>query len=212
MDQTHVLVVDNHDSFTYNLVQILEEHGGCHVDVAKNDAISIPETGRYAGFVFSPGPGLPSGAPVMAGLLRAHCRTKSFLGICLGHQAIGEAFGMKLVRLSPVRHGTKARIQTINPPDLLFAGMPPAFDGGVYHSWAVSAGPKVPGTEPELRVTALSDDGVIMALAHTRYDIRGVQFHPESFMSENGRLIVGNWIEHLTSERRPHLPGPDAPE
>jgi anthranilate synthase component II len=196
-----ILLVDNYDSFTFNVAQILEEHGGCSVAIRKNDDISCAQAALCDGFLFSPGPGIPSGAPVMAELLKAFHREKSFLGICLGHQAIAEAFGMRLVNLGTVRHGLRTMVRVIEPSDYLFAGMPLAFEAGVYHSWAVAAADD--GSEPPLRVTALSDDGVIMGLAHVRYDLRGVQFHPESYIAPACRVIIHNWLNHVM--QRAHL-------
>jgi anthranilate synthase component II len=197
-----VLLVDNYDSFTFNVAQILEEHGGCSVAIRKNDDISCAQAALYDGFLFSPGPGIPSGAPVMAELLNAFQREKCFLGICLGHQAIADAFGMRLVNLGAVRHGVRTTVRVIDPSDYLFAGMPLAFEAGVYHSWAVVTDDD--GSEPPLRVTALSDDGVIMALAHVRYDLRGVQFHPESYIAPACRMIIHNWLNHVIQRAQLH--------
>lgn len=134
----------------------------------------------------------------MAELLRVYHKKKSFLGICLGHQAIAETFGMKLIKLNTVRHGLRTIIKIIDSSDFLFEGVPSAFKAGLYHSWAVSAESKSPESDTDLRVTAISSDGIIMAVAHIRYDIRGVQFHPESYLSENGPKIIKNWISHLS--------------
>jgi anthranilate synthase component II len=198
---TRILIVDNYDSFTFNLVQILQEHGGCNFDVMKNDAVNITYAALYDGFLFSPGPGIPDEAPLMAELLREYHNKKSFLGICLGHQAIAETFGMKLVKLDTVRHGLKTTIRIIDPVDYIFEGMPTEFKAGLYHSWAVSDESEIPKSESNLRVTALGNDGIIMAIAHARYDIRGVQFHPESYLSEYGHIIIHNWIDHLSCGR-----------
>jgi anthranilate synthase component II len=192
----NILVVDNYDSFTYNLVQIIREHGKCDFDVIKNDKINIAYAGKYDGFIFSPGPGIPAEAPVMAELLKAYYN-KSFLGICLGHQAIAETFGMKLVKLNNVRHGLKTVVRIIEPFDYIFDGMPSEFNAGLYHSWGVCFDSNIRESDSVLRVTALSYDGIIMAVAHVKYNIRGVQFHPESFLSERGSLIVQNWINSL---------------
>ena len=196
-----ILIVDNYDSFTFNLVQILQEHGGCNFDVMKNDAVNIAYAAMYDGFLFSPGPGIPDEAPLMTELLRKYHNKKSFLGICLGHQAIAETFGMKLVKLDTVRHGLKITIRIIDPVDYIFEGMPTEFKAGLYHSWAVSDESKIPKSVSNLRVTALGNDGIIMAIAHVRYDIRGVQFHPESYLSEYGHIIIHNWINHLSCGR-----------
>ena len=152
----------------------------------------------YDGFLFSPGPGIPGEAPIMSELLQAYHSNKSFLGICLGHQAIAETFGMKLIKLDTVRHGLKTTIKIIDSSDYIFEGMPSEFDAGLYHSWAVSFESKVQESVSNLRITALSNDGIIMAVAHVKDDIRGVQFHPESCLSEYGHKVIHNWIKHVT--------------
>ncbi len=192
-----ILIVDNYDLFTFNLVQILREDDRCDFDIGFNDTISIGSAGRYDGFLFSPGPGIPAEAPVMAELLDKYSGTKSFLGVCLGHQVIAETFGLKLVKLDTVRHGVKAMIRLLEPYDYIFKGMPAVFGAGLYHSWGVYHDPETPYSDLSVRVTAVGDDGIIMALAHTEYNIRGVQFHPESFMTEQGKLLVQNWIDSL---------------
>lgn len=192
-----ILIVDNYDSFTFNLVQIIREDGRCDADIGFNDRIGVAAAGMYDGFVFSPGPGIPAGAPVMAELLREYASTKSFLGVCLGHQVIAETFGLKLVKLDTVRHGVKATIRLIEPNDYLFKGLPPEFSAGLYHSWGIYHDPEIAYSDLNLRVTALGNDGIIMALAHKFYNIRGVQFHPESFMTELGSLLIRNWIGSL---------------
>jgi anthranilate synthase component II len=199
---SRILIVDNYDSFTFNLVQILQEHGGCNFDVMKNDAVNISYVSMYDGFLFSPGPGIPDEAPIMKELLRVYHRNKSFLGICLGHQAIAETFGMKLEKLDTVRHGQKTIIRIIDSFDYLFEGVPSEFLAGLYHSWAVSDEYRIVKSGSNLRVTALSNDGIIMAIAHVRYDIRGVQFHPESYLSEFGHKIIHNWINHLSRGKK----------
>ena len=192
-----ILVVDNYDSYTFNLVQILRECERCDFDIEKNDRINTDSAARYDGFLFSPGPGVPSDAPVMEELLEKYSRRKGFLGVCLGHQAIAEKCGLKLERLETVRHGVKTRVRLVEPYDYLFEGMPEEFDAGLYHSWGVYHDPGIRYSDHSLRVTALSDDGIIMALAHTSHNFRGVQFHPESFMSEYGSLLLRNWVESL---------------
>ena len=192
-----ILVVDNYDSFTFNLVQILRDSGLCDFDIEKNDRIHAESVARYDGFLFSPGPGVPADAPVMTELLRNYSRRKGFLGICLGHQAIAETCGLKLERLDSVKHGVRTEIRLVEPVDDLFKGMPMEFEVGLYHSWGVYYNDGTDYSALGLRVTALSEDGIIMALAHTRCNFRGVQFHPESYMSEYGPLLVRNWIDSL---------------
>lgn len=198
-----ILVVDNYDSFTFNLVQMLRETDRCDFVTEKNDSIDAQSVARYDGFLFSPGPGVPSDAPVMTELLRKYSRRKGFLGICLGHQAIAETCGLKLERLDNVRHGVKTKIILVDPVDYLFAGIPSEFEAGLYHSWGIHYDDSFDYSALGLRVTALSDDGIIMALAHTRCNFRGVQFHPESYMSEYGPLVVRNWIESLVWQDSP---------
>ncbi len=193
-----ILIVDNYDSFTFNLVQILREYDRCDFDIVMNDRISIKSAGRYDGFLFSPGPGIPAEAPVMAELLGEYAGTKGFFGVCLGHQVIAETFGLKLERLNTVRHGVSTRVRLTEPHDYIFKGMPSEFGAGLYHSWGVYHDSTIRYSDLGLRVTALSNDGIIMALAHTEYNIRGVQFHPESFISEQGSLPVKNWIDGLS--------------
>jgi anthranilate synthase component 2 len=192
-----ILVVDNYDSFTFNLVQMLEESDRCDFDIEKNDRIKTEAVAGYDGFLFSPGPGVPADAPVMAELLEKYSRRKGFLGVCLGHQAIAEACGLKLERLVTVRHGVRTGITVSEPYDYLFNGMPEFFNVGLYHSWGVYYDPNIDYFSLGLRVTALSDDGIIMGLAHTGHNFRGVQFHPESYMSEYGPLLIRNWIKSL---------------
>lgn len=198
-ERPRILIVDNYDSFTYNLVQIVLEHGGCDFDVLKNDEVNIHYAAIYDGFLFSPGPGIPAEVPKMAELLRVYYSGKSFLGICLGHQAIAETFGMKLVKLDTVRHGLETVIKIINPSDYIFDSLPSEFKAGLYHSWAVSDEYETPESVSNLYVTALSNDGIIMAISHVKYDIKGVQFHPESYISECSQVIIHNWINHLSA-------------
>lgn len=193
-----VLIVDNYDSFTYNLVEIIQEHGGCIFDVLKNDKVNIAYAAKYDGFIFSPGPGIPEESPLMTELIRLYHSKKSIFGICLGHQAIAETFGMRLIKLNSVRHGLKTIIKIIDSSDYIFEGVPSEFTAGLYHSWAVSAESILLESVSDLRVTALSNDGIIMAVAHIKYNIRGVQFHPESFLTEYGHKIIHNWINHLS--------------
>jgi len=199
MDYRHpkVLVVDNYDSFTYNLVQILEKCNKGHFEVMRNDRVDPVTAGQFDGFLFSPGPGRPTEAPIMAELLRLYQDRKSFLGVCLGHQAIAEAYGMQLINLPTVRHGLKMRIRIDDPSDYLFKGLPLEFEAGLYHSWAVRDEDNSLRPTREIRVTARSQDGLIMAISHVRYDIKGVQFHPESYLTDYGSVIIKNWIENL---------------
>jgi anthranilate synthase component 2 len=187
-----LLIIDNYDSFTYNVVQIIEEHGTCYYDVFKNDKVNIKAVARYDKIIFSPGPGVPSAVPVMNEIIGIYCKDKSILGICLGFQAIVEYFGGKLYNLPGVYHGIKQRIRIMDTADYLFAGLPEDIYVGLYHSWAA-----VPDNFPKaLRVTSVSEDDIIMSVTHVNFDVKGVQFHPESFMTDSGRQIIHNWLDY----------------
>ncbi|WP_375583510.1 anthranilate synthase component II [Cyclobacterium xiamenense] len=183
-----ILVLDNYDSFTYNLVYILRELG-CTLDIYRNDKISLEAVNQYDKILLSPGPGIPSEAGIMPKLIKKYAPTKDILGVCLGHQAIGEAFGGGLINLSEVVHGvaSKVRIQ----PDSLFKGLPEFFTVGRYHSWVIDE----TVLPPELEVIAKTPDGQIMAVRHNRYRVKGLQFHPESILTEHGVEIMKNWID-----------------
>jgi anthranilate synthase component 2 len=184
----NILLIDNYDSFTYNLVHLVKSLG-YGVDVFRNDAITLREAGAYDKIMLSPGPGIPSEAGLLLDIVKAYAPTKSILGVCLGHQAIGEVFGAELVNLSEVHHGVASEIH-VTTDELLFQGLGNSFEAGRYHSWAVS--PK--GFPDCLEVTALDDSGEIMALRHKTYDVRGVQFHPESVLTPEGAKIMQNWL------------------
>ena len=186
-----ILVIDNYDSFTYNLVHAVKELGYEDVDVFRNDKISLDDVGKYDKIILSPGPGIPAESGIVPEVIKKYAPTKSILGICLGEQAIGEAFGAGLINLSDVYHGVSSKV-TIKADDILFDGIADRFDAGRYHSWAVST-ENFPG---ELVVTAVDDDGMIMALAHREYDVRGVQFHPESVLTPDGKKMLSNWLKN----------------
>ncbi len=196
-NKPNILIFDNYDSFTFNLVQIIREYGNCDYDVKKNDKINIADVDIYDGILFSPGPGIPAEVPAMAELLKVYGEKKSFLGVCLGFQAIAETFGMKLAKLDNVRHGVKALIRIVDPPDYIFKGIPFEFEAGLYHSWGIYSDLNIQHPDTNLRITAKSSDGIIMGIAHIKFNIRGIQFHPESFMSEYGPLIIQNWLNNL---------------
>jgi anthranilate synthase component II len=187
-----VLIVDNHDSFTYNLAQMIEQAGDCDLDIIKNSS-NDHDISQYDKFIFSPGPGIPSEEEgLMKMILQIQSANKSILGICLGHQAIAEFFGAKVINLNQVYHGIKSEIRINEPSDYLFKDISENIYGGLYHSWCVSE-----NNFPEcLKITAMSDEGIIMGIAHKYYDIRGLQFHPESVMTENGKIILKNWIRN----------------
>lgn len=185
-----LLIIDNYDSFTYNIVHAIRSLG-IEPDIYRNDMIGIADIEQYDKIIISPGPGIPSEAGIVPGMLQRYATSKPILGICLGHQAIGERFGAKLKNLPNVYHGVKSTI-TVNQPDYLFEGLPDRLDVGRYHSWVVSKD----GFPDCLEILATSPDGEIMALRHREYDIRGVQFHPESILTPEGINILRNWINH----------------
>ena len=186
-----LLIIDNYDSFTFNLVHLVEKLSSIPFDVIKNDQISLSEINKYNKILLSPGPGLPSEAGIMPELIKVFSPSKSILGICLGLQAIGEAFGASLKNLDQVFHGLALPVHVIKN-DVLFETCPATFYAGRYHSWVVD-NQKLP---EQLLVTAIDDNNLIMALRHKVYDVSGVQFHPESILSEYGETIIGNWLQN----------------
>lgn len=189
MSQPALLVIDNYDSFTHNLTQLIEECGWAPL-VVKNDRLDWADVQRYEKILISPGPGIPSEAGMLCECIRRFAPEKSILGICLGHQAIAEVFGGRLVQLPHPLHGIREKVRLKRGDEHLFAGLPGEFEVGLYHSWAVSR----QDLPAELHVTASSEDGTVMALAHRKYDVRGIQFHPESVMTQHGKRIIGNWL------------------
>ena len=185
-----LLVFDNYDSFTYNLVQLIREAGCDDITVARNDRIALEEVARFDKIVLSPGPGIPSESGLLLPLIREYAPSKSILGVCLGEQAIGEVFGARLENLSEVCHGVATPVRIVED-DPLFAGLESGFEAGRYHSWIVSRANFPVDT---LRITAEDEQGRIMALAHRKYDIRGVQFHPESVLTPRGAAMIVNWL------------------
>lgn len=185
-----LLIIDNYDSFTYNIVHAIRSLG-VEPDIYRNDMIDFDAIDGYDKIIISPGPGIPSEAGIVPEMLRRYASSKPILGICLGHQAIGERFGATLKNLSNVYHGVKSAI-TVHKPDYLFENLPDTLDVGRYHSWVVSK----EGFPDCLEILATSPDGEIMALRHREYDIRGVQFHPESILTPEGINILRNWINH----------------
>jgi anthranilate synthase component II len=188
--QPKLLILDNYDSFTYNLVQIVESCSNKAFDVIKNDQILLEDVRKYQKILFSPGPGLPSDAGMMKKIILTYGETKSILGICLGLQAIVETFGGSLVNLAQVYHGIKQEITVQDRKEVLFAGIPDVFTAGLYHSWAAEK----EFMPPCLRITASSENGIIMAVSHRYFDIKGVQFHPESYMTATGPKLLANWL------------------
>jgi anthranilate synthase component 2 len=211
-----ILVFDNYDSFTYNLVHLVEKITHTKVDVFRNDEIALEQVAAYDKIILSPGPGIPEEAGLLLPLIKMYAATKSILGVCLGHQAIGQAFGGTLTNLSTVYHGVATPIQVVNressivngEPSIvssntfnnhhspltthhsLFTGLPESFDVGRYHSWVVDKD----NFPVELVITAEDEHGYIMALQHKIYDVQGVQFHPESVLTPSGETILRNWL------------------
>lgn len=189
-----ILVFDNYDSFTYNLVHLVEKILHQKVDVHRNDQIGLEKVKEYEKIILSPGPGIPEEAGLLLPLIKEYAATKSILGVCLGHQAIGEAFGGKLVNLSTVYHGVAMPVIIKNEGggkrSELFKGMEDRFDVGRYHSWVVAD----EGFPAELEVTARDENNYIMGLQHKKYDVQGVQFHPESVLTPEGEKIMRNWL------------------
>lgn len=188
-----ILMIDNYDSFTYNLVHMLETFDGVSVVVKRNDQLSLGEVEAFEKIVLSPGPGIPSEAGIMPELVRTFAETKSIFGVCLGHQCIGEIFGGALLNISEPIHGKATPIEIIDPAEPLFKGLSKRISVGRYHSWVVS-NEKFPSND--LAITAVDDSGQIMALSHKRLDVRGVQFHPESILTDDGRTILENFISY----------------
>jgi len=185
-----VLVIDNYDSFVYNLVHYLEEFD-CEVTVIRNDDFLLDEIGGYDKILLSPGPGIPKEAGQLKSVIQRFAPTKSILGVCLGQQAIGEFFGGTLENLSQVFHGVATIATIIVDDESLFKGLDKEIEVGRYHSWVVSR-ENFPET---LEITSIDENGQIMSLRHRSYDIRGVQFHPESILTPMGKKIIKNWIE-----------------
>ena len=192
-----ILVFDNYDSFTYNLVHLVQKITGAKVDVYRNDQIALEKVNEYDKIILSPGPGVPSEAGLLLPLIKEYAASKSILGVCLGHQAIGEAFGGQLVNLSTVYHGVATPVKLVKKVSEnrskkdLFATLPEEFSVGRYHSWIINE----EGFPEELEITARDSNGYIMALQHKEYDVQGVQFHPESVLTPDGEVILRNWLK-----------------
>ena len=184
-----ILILDNYDSFTYNILHIINDLG-YEADVFRNDKITIKEIDKYDKIILSPGPGVPKDAGVLMSLIKEYSKTKSILGICLGEQAIGEVFGAKLENLKEVYHGTESEIEIVTQCKILKDISNP-FKAGRYHSWVVSKD-NFPST---LEIIAIDkENGNIMGIKHKEYDVMGVQFHPESVLTPEGKSIIKNWI------------------
>lgn len=186
-----ILLLDNYDSFTYNLYHYIDLTGGFIVDVIRNDAVKLASINSYDGIVLSPGPGLPKESGLLMNVIDIYHSRKKIFGVCLGHQALAEYFGAKLLNLPEVLHGIQTPIKILEPKHYIFRDMPSTIEVGRYHSWVVN-----PIDLPDcLAVTAVDYDNQIMALSHKKYDICSVQFHPESIMTSYGMKIILNWLD-----------------
>ncbi|MBQ0048119.1 MAG: aminodeoxychorismate/anthranilate synthase component II [Prevotellaceae bacterium] len=185
-----IVIIDNYDSFTYNLSHLVKELGA-EVTVYRNDQFEMSQLEEFDKIILSPGPGIPSEAGLLLDVIKSYAGKKPILGVCLGHQAIGESFGGKLTNIGEVVHGVATPCH-ITKDDYLFEGLPKDIEIGRYHSWVVDT-----DAFPEcLEVTSTSDEGFIMSLRHREYDIRGIQYHPESVLTPDGKTIIGNWLKH----------------
>ncbi|MEL6973281.1 MAG: aminodeoxychorismate/anthranilate synthase component II [Bacteroidota bacterium] len=196
-----VLVLDNYDSFTYNLVQYIQEILERPIEVIRNDGISVDEVDAYDVIILSPGPGIPEEAGIMPDLIQRYAGKKFILGVCLGHQAIGEAFGAELQNLAEVYHGIETSMQQTEEQNVLFQGLPSAFQAGRYHSWVI----KKDTLPQEFVLTAVDQQGEIMAIRHQEHEIYGVQFHPESIMTPEGYKMLENFFAHVQAKLEPAL-------
>ncbi|OBX22890.1 MULTISPECIES: anthranilate synthase component II [Bizionia] len=188
-NKTHILVIDNYDSFTYNLVHYLEDLD-CEVTVKRNDQLTLEEVDAFDKIVLSPGPGIPDEAGLLKAIIQKYASTKSILGVCLGQQAIGEVFGGTLTNLETVFHGVATQITVSVDDEALFNGLGKSMEVGRYHSWVVQE--NLPDV---LEATSFDENGQIMSLRHKVFDVRGVQFHPESVLTPNGKQMLANWLK-----------------
>lgn len=185
-----ILILDNYDSFTYNLFHYVQEFSTLEIDVIRNDKIAVSEVEKYEKIILSPGPGLPSEAGIMCDLIRKYGKHKSILGVCLGHQAIAEVYGAQLENMEKVMHGVASEISIMDSNEILFKNIPSKIEVGRYHSWVVSS----QNFPDELRITSMDADNRIMSLRHKEFDVCGIQFHPESILTPLGKAIIKNWI------------------
>ena len=185
-----ILVFDNYDSFTYNLVHLVEKILHLKVEVFRNDEIALEKVKEYDKIILSPGPGIPSEAGMLLPLIKEYALSKSILGVCLGHQAIGESFGGSLINLDTVYHGVATPVKILNKNAPLLKGLGDSIEAGRYHSWIIDRN----NFPEELEITAVDENNYIMALQHKKYDVQGVQFHPESVLTPDGEKILRNWL------------------
>ncbi len=189
IEMKKILVIDNYDSFTYNLVHYLEDLD-CEVTVKRNDQLELDFVKAFDKIVLSPGPGIPDEAGLLKPIIETYAASKSILGVCLGQQAIGEVFGGKLINLKSVYHGVSTQVNITADDEILFKNMDKTIAVGRYHSWVVDE--KLPDV---LEATSFDDNGQVMSLRHKVYDVRGVQFHPESVLTPNGKQMLENWVK-----------------
>lgn len=187
-----IVVIDNYDSFTYNLVHAIKKISGLPVDVIRNDELELSDLEKYDKIVLSPGPGIPEEAGLLLDIIREFAPTKSMFGVCLGHQAIGEAFGGKLTNMNKVLHGIASPVTTTEHKTILFDTLPNTFEVGRYHSWIVSP----EGLPDCFEVTSYDSEGMIMSMQHKQYDVLSVQFHPESVLTPLGEKMIENWLKN----------------
>lgn len=185
-----IVIIDNYDSFTYNLSHLVKE-AGAEVTVLRNDQFQMEELEQFDKILLSPGPGVPQEAGLLLDVIRNYAGRKPILGVCLGEQAIGEVFGGKLINLTEVYHGIQSPVKII-AADYLFHGLPEEIPVGRYHSWVVDTD----GLPECLQITAVSQEGYIMALRHKTMDVHGIQFHPESVLTPDGKQMIRNWLNH----------------
>ena len=185
-----VLILDNYDSFTFNLLHLVEQFDDVKPEVFRNDEIPLESIIHYDKIILSPGPGLPQEAGIMMDLIKEYASTKSILGVCLGHQAIARAFGGELFNLDKVQHGVSTLTTITDQSEKIFRNIPATFKTGRYHSWMVNQ-KNLPGC---FKITAVDDQQHIMAIRHTGLDVCGIQFHPESVLTDHGKTLIGNWI------------------
>lgn len=185
-----ILVIDNYDSFTYNLVHYLEDLN-CEITVVRNDKLDLEDVAPFDKIVLSPGPGIPDEAGLLKAIIEKYAPTKSILGVCLGQQAIGEVFGGTLLNLDEVYHGVATNVTIAVDDEYLFKGLDKVIEIGRYHSWVVSK-----DLPESLEATSFDDNGQVMSLRHKEYDVRGVQYHPESVLTPDGKKILENWINN----------------
>ncbi len=187
-----ILIFDNYDSFTYNLVHYVESLTDAKVDVFRNDKIALKEIEKYDKILLSPGPGLPAESGILTDLIKQFAPTKSIFGVCLGMQAIAEVYGGKLFNLSEVHHGVASEVTVTDSKEYLYQGISDKFQAGRYHSWMAEKA-SLPNC---LKITSEDDQGRIMSLRHREYDLRAVQFHPESVLTPEGKKMIQNWLEN----------------